>query len=408
MTMQIKPILSALRRHKSGTILIALQIALTLAIVCNALFIVHERVDKVNRTTGLDETNLITIGNDYVGAPETFAPLMKSDLQTLRSLPGVVDAYVTNAYPLRQGGWSTGVLTDPNSEKSTTSTALYFGDDHTLKTLGVRLIAGRNFNAGETTVIGRDQQPGSPQVIVTKALADKVFPDGNGLGKVIYLAKGKPSTIIGIVEKLTSPWVTNDFVDGDYVTIMPAIFDSSFQNFLVRTQPGQEDAVFKAIPTALYAANRMRVIPEKTGLRRFEEVRKRAYDADRGMAILMSVVCGVLLAITAAGIVGLSSFWVGQRRKQIGVRRALGARRSDILSYFMTENFLIALVGVIVGVILAVGLSQWMFTHFEMKRLSLTYVAIGVVALLALGQAAVFAPALRASRVSPVEATRSV
>jgi putative ABC transport system permease protein len=408
MIMQIKPILSALRRHKSGTILIALQIALTLAIVCNALFIVHERVDKVNRTTGLDETNLIAVSNDYVGAPEDFTPLMKTDLQTLRSLPGVVDAYVTNSYPLRQGGWSTGVQTDPDSKAKGQPTALYFGDEHALKTLGVRLIAGRNFNAGETVIVGRQQQPGTAQVIVTKALADKVFPDGNALGKVIYLAKGKPSTIIGIVEKLTTPWIQNDFVEGDYVTIMPVMFNSSFQQFLVRTQPGQEDAVFKAIPPALYATNRMRVLPDKVGIRKFEDVRRRAYDADRGMAILMSVVCGVLLAITAAGIVGLSSFWVGQRRKQIGVRRALGARRSDILSYFMTENFLIALVGVIVGVILAVGLSQWMFTHFEMKRLSLTYVAIGVVALLALGQAAVFAPALRASRVSPVEATRSV
>lgn len=405
--MQIKPILSALRRHKAGTILIALQIALTLAIVCNALFIVHERVDRVNRTTGLDETNLIAVGNDYVGAPETFAPLMKTDLQTLRSLPGVVDAYVTNSYPLRQGGWSTGVQTDPDSKKDGIPTALYFGDDHTLKTLGVHLVAGRNFTAGETQTVGREQQPGAPQIIVTKALADKIFPDGNALGKVVYMAKGKPSIIIGIVEKLTSPWIDN-IVDGDYVVIMPVIFDSSFQNFLVRTQPGQEDAVFKAIPQALYTANRMRVLPEKLGVRRFEDVRSRAYEADRGMAILMSVVCGVLLAITAAGIVGLSSFWVGQRRKQIGVRRALGARRSDILSYFMTENFLIALAGVIVGVVLAVGLSQWMFTHFEMKRLSLTYVAVGVVALLALGQAAVFAPALRASRVSPVEATRSV
>jgi putative ABC transport system permease protein len=408
MIMQIKPILSALRRHKSGTILIALQIALTLAIVCNALFIVHERVDKVNRTTGLDETNLIAVSNDYVGAPEDFTPIMKTDLQTLRSLPGVADAYVTNSYPLRQGGWSTGVQVDPDSKKAVLQSALYFGDDHTLKTLGVRLIAGRNFNAGEVVTVGRQQQPGTAQVIITKALADKVFPQGNALGKVIYLAKGKPSTIIGIVEKLTTPWIQNDFVEGDYVTIMPVMFNSSFQQFLVRTKPGQEDAVFKAIPPALYASNRMRVLPDKVGIRKFDEVRRRAYDADRGMAILMSVVCGVLLAITAAGIVGLSSFWVGQRRKQIGVRRALGARRSDILSYFMTENFLIALVGVIVGVILAVGLSQWMFTHFEMKRLSLTYVAIGVVALLALGQAAVFAPALRASRVSPVEATRSV
>src|SRR3982750_4526391 len=127
MIMQIKPILSALRRHKSGTILIALQIALTLAIVCNALFIVHERVDKVNRTTGLDETNLIAVSNDYVGAPDDFTPIMKTDLQTLRSLPGFVDAYVTNSYPLRQGGWSTGVQVDPDSKKAILQSALYFG-----------------------------------------------------------------------------------------------------------------------------------------------------------------------------------------------------------------------------------------------------------------------------------------
>nr|WP_213948760.1 FtsX-like permease family protein [Luteibacter sp. dw_328] len=406
MIMQIQPILSALRRHKAGTILIALQIALTLAIVCNALFIVHERIDRINRTTGMDETNVVAIQNRYVGSPENFVPLMKSDVQTLRSLPGVEDAYVTNAFPLRQGGWSTGAQTDPDSKKEGVHTALYFGDEHTLKTLGVRLIAGRNFSPSEVVTVQPQQSPGAPQVIITKVLADKIFPDGNALGKVIYLAKGKPSTIIGIVEKLTVPWIEWDTMDN--VTIMPVLFNSGYQHFLIRTKPGQQDAVFKDAPKALYAANRMRVLPEKYGVRTFEMVRARAYQADRGMAILMSVVCGVLLAITAAGIVGLSSFWVGQRRKQIGVRRALGARRSDILSYFMTENFLIALVGVIVGVILAVGLSQWMFTHFEMKRLSLTYVGIGVVALLALGQAAVFAPALRASRVSPVEATRSV
>jgi len=166
--------------------------------------------------------------------------------------------------------------------------------------------------------------------------------------------------------------------------------------------------VFRSVAKTLYDVNRMRVLPEKYGVRTFEMVRSRAYEKDRGMAILMSVVCAVLLAITAAGIVGLSSFWVGQRRKQIGVRRALGARRSDILSYFMTENFLIALAGVVVGVVLAIGMSQWMFTHFEMQRLSFTYILVGVVALLALGQAAVFAPALKASKVSPVEATRSV
>jgi len=114
-----------------------------------------------------------------------------------------------------------------------------------------------------------------------------------------------------------------------------------------------------------------------------------------------------LLAITAAGIVGLTSFWVGQRRKQIGVRRALGARRGDILNYFLTENFLISVGGVMVGTVLAVGINLWMMARFEMARLSLAYVIDGVIILLLLGQLATLAPALRASRVSPVEATRS-
>jgi len=404
--MQIRPILSALRRHKAGTILIALQIALTLAIVCNALFIVHERVERVSRTTGMNESDVVAIQNRYVGTPASYVPLVKTDIQALRAMPGVEDAYATNAFPLRQGGWSTGVQLKPDGQKDGVQTALYFGDEHALKTLGVQLIAGRNFNAGEITPFNRDDRPAPPQVIVTKKLADKLFPNGDALGKTVYYSKGRPSTIVGIVAKLTVPWTEVDFPE--MVTIMPLTFNSSYQIFLVRAKPGQQDAVFRSVAKTLYDVNRMRVLPEKYGVRTFEMVRSRAYEKDRGMAILMSVVCAVLLAITAAGIVGLSSFWVGQRRKQIGVRRALGARRSDILSYFMTENFLIALAGVVVGVVLAVGMSQWMFTHFEMQRLSFTYILVGVVALLALGQAAVFAPALKASRVSPVEATRSV
>jgi putative ABC transport system permease protein len=112
--------------------------------------------------------------------------------------------------------------------------------------------------------------------------------------------------------------------------------------------------------------------------------------------------------ITGAGIIGLTSFWVGQRRKQIGIRRALGATRRDILRYFQTENLLIAGAGVVAGAVLAVGLNLWMMRQLAMDRMPLPYVLAGVVVLLLLGQGAVFAPARRASRVSPVEATRSV
>ena len=69
--MQIKPILSALRRHKAGTVLIAMQIALTLAIVCNALFIIQQRVAHMSEPTGIDEGNIFVIQNEWVGSPSS-------------------------------------------------------------------------------------------------------------------------------------------------------------------------------------------------------------------------------------------------------------------------------------------------------------------------------------------------
>jgi putative ABC transport system permease protein len=106
--MQIQPILAALKRHKAGTILIALQIALTLAIVCNALFIIKQRVTHLSRATGIDEQNILTVRNQWVGQPpsQQVIGLMATDLAALRQIPGVLDAYSTNSYPLRQGGWS--------------------------------------------------------------------------------------------------------------------------------------------------------------------------------------------------------------------------------------------------------------------------------------------------------------
>ncbi|MGH8235289.1 MAG: ABC transporter permease, partial [Rhodanobacteraceae bacterium] len=160
---------------------------------------------------------------------------------------------------------------------------------------------------------------------------------------------------------------------------------------------------------ALFAVNPMRLMPEPwAGIHAFSEIRARAYRSDRGMVLLMGVICVILLSVTAAGIVGLTSFWVGQRTRQIGVRRALGARKVDILRYFQTENLMIAGGGAVAGTLFAFGLNEWLMRHYEMMHLPLFYVAIGVLVMLVLGQVAVLVPALRASNVPPVVATRSV
>jgi len=409
--LQIKPILAALKRHKAGTVLIALQIALTLAIVCNALFIISQRLDRIHRPTGLVEDEIMAIQTRFVGTEENNAgPLIKADLVALRQLPGVQDAIAINSYPLRGGGWSTGVRTDVDAKESKAHTTQYFADEHTLPTMGARLVEGRNFRSDEIVEADPQAVPDPAAIIVSKALADKMYPDGHALGKAIYIGDSKkPSTIVGIVERLEVPW-NGTWSDSFYENslIQPVQLTSSFTNYLIRAKPGQLADVLKAAPAALVKLNRMRVIPSERGVRSFAQVREHAYKGDRGMAILMGVVCLVLLGITAAGIVGLTSFWVGQRRKQIGVRRALGATKHDILSYFLTENLLIGVAGVLIGALLAIAMNLWLVTQYEMARLSVSYVAAGIVALLLLGQGATLAPAMRASRVPPVEATRSV
>src|SRR5579875_1705584 len=379
--MQIQPILAALRQHKAGTVLIALQIALTLAIVCNALFIIHQRVTHLSEPTGIDEANLFVIGNQWAdqSSAQQVDAQMQADLATLRQLPAVRDATASNSYPLVGGGWDDFITMTPDQVQKTTDASVYFGDTHFLDTLGLKLIAGRNFRPDEVA-------PMSPHEVVT------------------------PPTIIGIVARLQRSEVDTWSRPYAYqALIWPRRLDGTVgTNYIVRAKPGQLEAAMREAKQGLIAQNRMRIIDPKDGVLSFAQVRHRAYDSDRGTAILMGIICAVLLVITGAGIIGLTSFWVGQRRKQIGIRRALGATQRDILHYFQTENLLIAGAGVALGAILAVGLNLWMMKQLAMDRMSLLYVLAGVVVLLLLGQGAVFAPALRASRVSPVEATRTV
>nr|WP_239538001.1 FtsX-like permease family protein [Dyella mobilis] len=399
-----------MRKHKAGTLLIALQIALTLAIVCNALFIIHQRLDRLSDVSGVDESNLFVMvnlwGEQY--STDEAAAKIEQDLATLRQLPSVQDATPTNSYPLAEFDWDNFITMTPDQVGHTTDAAYYVGDSHFLRTLGLKLIAGRDFRPEEVQNLGMRQSNQPPVTIVSKALADKLFPNGDALGKHFYAMTSTPLTIIGIVDTLARQEVDSWSApyQGQSMVVPFRLAEPWGLRYVVRAKPGQLAAAMREAPKALYAENRMRIIPPKNGLLSYAQVRANAFKRDRGMAILMGIICVVLLAITGAGIVGLTSFWVGQRRRQIGVRRALGATHRDILNYFLTENLLISLGGVFIGTVLAFGLNLWLVTRLSLDFLPLTYVLAGMVILILLGQCAVFAPALRASRVPPIEATR--
>ena len=403
--MEIRPIFSALMRSKVSMILIGVQVAMTLAIVCNALFIIGQRLDHMNRPSGMNEADTFYLASSGFGQGFDPRATIHEDLATLRHLPGVADATISNSVPMSEGGWSTGLSLQPKQKTSTADTAIYIVDEHALETFGVELVAGRNFKPEEVTDVtfGDRLQPAS--IIVTKALADKLFPEGDALGKSIYMGEDPPtSTIIGIVDRLQQPWMSSSSIENS--TFVPAFMPfGNSSRYLVRAEPGRRDEVMKLVEQKLAESNTSRIIGK---VRTMEETRREAYAGDRAMAIILTAVILALLTVTALGIVGMASFWVAQRTRQIGTRRALGASKRDILRYFQTENFIITTFGLLVGAVLAYAFSLWMMQSYQSPRLPWYYVPIGFLCLWALGQLAVLGPAMRASRVPPAVATRSV
>ncbi len=386
-------------------ILIGVQVALTLAIVCNALFIIGQRLDHMGRPSGMNEADTFYVSSSGFGQGFDARAAIREDLAMLRQLPGIASATTTNTVPMSQGGWNLGLSLQPHQKSSTADTAIYIVDEQGLDTFGVKLIAGRDFKPEEVINAKYGDSLRPSVIIVTKAVSDKMFPDGNAVGKSVYLNDDPPtSTIIGIVERTQQPWMDSESIENS--TFVPAYMpNANSSRYLIRAEPGRRDEVMKVVEQKLSESNTGRIIGK---VRTIEETRQVAYAGDRAMAIILGVVIFSLLAITALGIVGMASFWVAQRTRQIGTRRALGASRADILRYFQTENFIITTFGLIVGAVLAYAFSLWMMQTYQSPRLPWYYVPIGFICLWTLGQLAVLGPAMRASRVPPAVATRSV
>jgi putative ABC transport system permease protein len=313
---------------------------------------------------------------------------------------------MTNQLPLSTSGWNMGLSVDTKQPETTTNTAMYFGPDSLVQTLGLKLIEGRDFTPEDVEIIDPEKTKSLGRIaIVTKATAEKLFPGGKAVGKTIYLGTGAdafPMQIVGVVERLQTPWAQNG-ERGELSTILASRFVDTYSQFAVRAAPGQRDRVMKDAEAGLRKIPGMMVVSNES----MDENRHDIYRDDRAIAWMLATVTALLLLVTASGVVGMATLWVNQRRKQIGVRRALGARKVDILRYFITENVLITTGGIVAGLVLAVGLNQLLVSQLELPKLPVLYLGVAPVVLWLVGIAAVYAPAWRASSISPATATRS-
>ena len=408
--MDILPILATLKRHKTAAGLIVLQVALTCAIVSNALFLISQRVERINEPNGMAESEIVMLNLSGLSRSQDPDAASRADLEALRRLPGVQSVTMVNQLPYADNFNSSGIRTKPQpmgvGEKALRA-ANYFASEGWLQTMGLNLVAGRDFTVDEYLNLSFAEtatSPVIPAVILNRALAERLFPKVEAVGQVVYVFGSSPTRVVGVVERLISPQPGGTDDSQRYSMMFPVRPHFRGGSYLVRAESSQRDAVLNAAVAEMMKIDGQRIVREKA---RFSDLRAKYYQQDVNMAWLLGCVCLALLAVTAFGIVGLASFWVQQRTRMIGTRRAMGASQGQILRYFQTENFLLTTVGIVLGMAAAYGISLLLMRSYELPRLPLWYLPAGAVVLWLLGQIAVWAPARRAASMPPVAALRA-
>ncbi|WP_102797150.1 ABC transporter permease [Bowmanella denitrificans] len=399
---ELRPIFNALMRGKTGALLLIMQVAVTLAIVSNAAFIINDRLTYLHQETGLQDQNLFRFNLYTFGKQVDIRQQQEVDETLLRNIPGVADAVVINQVPLSGSGDSTSFNLKPSPQQSQSERAAFFmADEHLLNTLGVKLEEGRNFTAADV-VYSQYYDKNAAVALVTRQFIDGLFPAGDGLGQTMYLGD-IPLKIIGIVAPMKGPWLKDEKPDN--VVLIPQVEGVAFKRVLVRTEAGRRDEVMQQVASVLLASESERVVSNIKGV---DELLATYNSQDKLMSNMLLVLICVLLLVTALGISGLALFNVGRRTRQIGTRRALGAKKSDILRYFLLENSLVSISGMILGSILALAMSDVLMRHYSLPRLDNWFILYSLCGIYLMGMLAVYWPALRAAQIAPSIATRNV
>jgi len=402
--MQAKPVLAALRKHRVATAIIALEIAFAFAVLCNACFLIARRIEAMHVDSGVAEHALGTI------KLEGFEPQQANDLNArvvggLRGIAGVQSISVVNAVPFGEPAVIAGVYLDQANTQFGGVVDFYVAGPGTAEVMGIHLLLGRMPTQDEYMEIAQ-LVPKEAPVLLTRVLAEHFWPGQNPIGKMIW-SIGSRFRVIGIVDHLTIPQPgAGEEKDPDWSIFIPGLPGPQLAGkYLLRADPRELPRVMRDVKIALRKIAPDSVINQEQS-QTLSDLRRSFFLKDRAMAELLACVILAMLGTTALGIIGLTSFWVMQRRKQIGIRRALGAARGDILRYFQVENFLIVTLGVAFGMTLAFAINMALMQFYELPQLPIRYLPFGAVVLWVLGQLSVLGPALRAAAIPPMAAMR--
>jgi putative ABC transport system permease protein len=414
--LSVRQIACGLRRNPLMPALVIVQVAIACAILCNAFFLLSERLAPMLLPSGIAAGQVIEVDEIVASGRLWKRADIEGGTQALRAIPGVEKVAPAMGIPLSSSMHGFTQLQAAGGPK--VSVDIFLGQD-VLDALGLKLAHGRDFlpsdyhdlDIGSTD---KANQHTLQPIIITQALANKLFTSGPALGQALRNPDSKDGEgyqVVGIVRHLLRYQLDNasDGRAEDAILVPVHIVSTPILSYVIRTQAAQRTRILKAVPGVLAQQFGSDLMPGVTiSANTFESLRNYVFSSWRAAVWLLGTVCLVAAVVAAIGVMGLTGYWVQQRTRQVGIRRALGARRWDILQYFLAENMLIIGAGVLLGMVCAFAINLYLVRHYELARLPLIYLPVGAVTLWLLGQLAVLGPALLAAAVPPAVATRSV
>ncbi|HEY1090523.1 MAG TPA: ABC transporter permease, partial [Burkholderiaceae bacterium] len=277
----LMPILSTLRRHKTAASLIVLEIALSFAIVCNALFLISQRYESLTRPSGAPEDEMIVVGVAGKGGGADADLLTQQDLAAMRALPGVKAVTIENQTLYGGNHNSNGVSLQPKQQNSTLEAGYWSASEGFSVVHGLKFVEGRDFLPEEIeNGSAYEKKPRSGAVIVNRAAAAKLFPGRSAVGQLIYTSETTPSKIVGVVENLGPVSASRGSFEAEPYQVLdserPAY--SRGANYVLRVDAARKDAILKDAVAAVQKVDPLRIVLRQSTM---NEMRATYYAQDR-------------------------------------------------------------------------------------------------------------------------------
>ena len=410
--MMIRTIVRALWQSPAGPLLLSAQVALSLMIFANVAYVIDVRLETTESSTGMNLADVFWVRSHGEGKDYDQQSTVKFDLEYLRLLPGVITADVSNAIPQTRAGLRSLVSPNQDLKENKREVFVYQSTDAIVDVLGLHLVRGRMFNADSVL-------PAPPradvaheafgsEVVITEDLATRLYGNGDlALGKPMYfsLLNGGSATVVGVVKLMQAapPLAPTDIVYD--VVLTPAVPQGPNAIYLVRTKSGLLDAVMGRVWKELESTQRGRSVDSMDTL---AATAAHSRIADRTDAVILAILSSLVLIVTMFGLFGFASFAVASRTKEIGTRRAIGARRADIVKMFLLENWLITTAGIVIGSLTSLAFAVQLHTLLELPRMPIVFLVGSMALIWVAGLLAALMPALHGSTVPPAVATRVV